>query len=277
MCPRVLLVVCGLLSLSACKLENPISGANNPLTAGALKVEMVDFQRSGGPQCPGTPGVTPETQNCATIKVSYPKVLDAGSPEAIDALNQFIQGQLLDYGDENGKKPASLDELANMFIGDYLQDPNPLGNWEMDRTATVSFSAEHLVTLNFSEHGYTGGAHGFSGQRYFVLDTNNGQQLTLGDLLNPGYEGELNVAGERAFRQVRDIPPDASLESAGFWFENNTFSVNNNFGVMEDGLVFAFNPYEVAPYALGPTEFTVPYDDIGSLIGADSPLAGIAK
>ena len=40
-------------------------------------------------------------------------------------------------------------------------------------------------------------------------------------------------------------------------------------------MVFAFNPYEVAPYVMGPTEFTVPYEDIGDVIGADSPLAAL--
>lgn len=277
MCRRALVTVCGLMLLTACKLENPLGGAEGPVTVGALQVEMVEFQRSGGPQCIGTAGVTQENQRCATIRVSYPKVLDAGSPAAIDALNQFIQSQLLDYSDAEGKQPASLDELANMFIGDYLQDPNPVGSWEVERTVGVSFSAEHLVTLNYHEYGYTGGAHPFGGQRYFVLDTNSGQQLTLADLLNHGYESELNVTGEHAFRQAREIAPDASLEAEGFWFENDTFSVNTNFGVLGDGLVFVFNSYEVAPYALGPTEFTVHYDDIRSLIAATGPLAAIAK
>ncbi len=277
MCRRILVAVASLLLLSACKLELPGIGGGNSAAEGALGFEMVEFKRSGGPQCLGTAGVTAENQQCATVTITYPKVLDAGTPEAIDALNQFIQAQLLDYGDPDGQQPTTLDELANMFIGEYMQDPSPIGSWELERHASIAFSAEHLATLNVTESGYTGGAHPFSGERYYVLDSDTGRQLTLADLLLSGYESGLNVQGERAFRQARGIAADANLESEGFWFENSTFAVNNNFGVMGDGLIFVFNPYEVAPYALGPTQFTVHYEDIRSLITPDGPLAAIAK
>ncbi len=273
---RSIVIVSGLLLLAACNTDNPLAGSNAPVSSGTLKIETVEFQRNGGPQCPGTPGVTPDNQQCASVRISYPKVQDPGNPAVAETINQFIRTQLLEYGeDEQGKQPATLDELANTFIGEYLQDP--VGAWEMERHIAVAFGTEQLLTLSYSESGYTGGAHPFSGQRHFVLATGNGQQLTLSDLLASGYESQLNVAGEKAFRQAREIAPDANLESEGFWFENNAFKVNTNFGVMADGLLFTFNPYEVAPYALGPTDFTVHYEDIRSLISTSSPLAALAK
>jgi hypothetical protein len=244
---------------------------------GPLKVEMVEFQRAGGPQCPGAPETTPDNIRCASLHITYPKVLAAGNPVAVTAINQFIQEQLLEYSDPEGKPPATLEELASMFVNDYNAVPEAMGLWEMERKVEVSFAADHLATLNFSESGYTGGAHPFSGQRYFVFDLDSGTQLTLGGLLTPGYETGLNAAGERAFRQARDLPATASLEEAGFWFANNIFKVNTNFGVLEDGLVFNFNPYEVAPYAMGPTEFTVDYGEIGSLVPDSSLLAALAR
>jgi hypothetical protein len=99
--------------------------------------------------------------------------------------------------------------------------------------------------------------------------------MTLKDLLNPGYEGEINVIAEQAFRESRNIAPDVSLEGEGFWFQNNTFAINNNFGILEDGLAFHFNAYEVAPYAMGASEFTIPYEDIMSLIPPNSPITKI--
>ena len=138
-------------------------------------------------------------------------------------------------------------------------------------------ASDHLLTLNFSESGYTGGAHPFSGQRYFVLDLDSGKHLALNALLAPNYEAELNKVGERAFRKERNLPEAASLEEAGFWFANNSFKVNTNFGVLKDSLVFNFNAYEVAPYAMAPTEFTVSYDDIKAFIPEAGLLAAVAR
>lgn len=273
---RTGLMAAGLLTLTACKLEIPTTG-NETVSMGELSVEMTEFERNGGPQCPGSAGVTTENAQCASVKITYPKVLGTTVPKTVEAINQFIQEQLLDFSDEEGKQPATLDELANLFIGDYLKNPSQSGVWELERKVEPVFGKDTLVTFVFTENGYTGGAHPFSGQRYFVLSSQTGQQLTLADLLTPGYEASLNVAGERAFREARGIAPNISLEDSGFSFENNTFRVNTNFSVGENGLTFIFNPYEVGPYALGPTEFTVPYDDISSLIPANSPLAAVAQ
>ena len=111
--------------------------------------------------------------------------------------------------------------------------------------------------------------------KYNISNLQNGQQMTLKDLLNPGYEGEINVIAEQAFRDSRNIAPDVSLEGEGFWFQNNTFAINNNFGILEDGLAFHFNAYEVAPYAMGTSDFTIPYEDIMSLIPPNSPITKI--
>lgn len=274
MLARTSVWMASVLLLAGCKLELPVMG--NAL-GGPLQTDMVDFQQAGGPQCPGEADVTPETIRCASLKVSYPRIVAAGTPAAVTVLNRFIQSQLLEYSDPDGRQPVSLDELAKMFINDYNAIPDNMGLWEMERGMAVSFAADHLATLAFSESGYTGGAHPFSGQRYFVLDLDTGKQLTLNDLLAKGYETELNAAAERAFRQERGLPPSASLEEAGFWFANNVFKVNTNVGLSQRGLVFNFNPYEIAPYAMGPTEFTVPYADIRALVPANSPLAALAQ
>ena len=275
MLARATLLAASVLLVSGCKLELPILGGNS--ISGPLKLETVEFQRAGGPQCPGAPETTPENIRCANLQLTYPKVLAAGNPQAAAKINQFIQEQVLEYSDAEGKPPATPEEFASMFASAYNEVPDAMGLWEMERKVEVSFASDHLATLNFSESGYTGGAHPFSGQRYFVLDLDSGKQLTLNELLAAGYETALNKVGEQAFRKARGLSASTSLDGAGFWFANNIFKVNTNFGVLGNGLVFNFNSYEVAPYAMGPTDFTVAYGDIQGLIPDTSPLATVAK
>jgi len=275
MLKKSMLLAASLLLMTACKLELPNFGSGG--ISGPLALETVTFERAGGPQCPDVAGTTPENIRCASLRLIYPKIVAAGTPAAAAAINQYIQAQLLEYSDAEGKPPATADELASMFVADYNNVPEAAGLWEMVREVEVSFASEHLATLNIRESGYTGGAHPFSGQRYAVFDVNTGQQLTLKDLLVAGYEERLNAAGEQAFRNERGLGANDSLEEAGFWFANNAFKVNTNVGVSGDGLVFNFNPYEIAPYAMGATEVTVGYDAINELIPDSSLLAALAR
>ncbi|OQX15150.1 MAG: hypothetical protein BWK73_07495 [Thiothrix lacustris] len=275
MLAKSMLLVASLLLVTGCKLELPNFGSGG--ISGPLTLETVTFERAGGPQCPDAVGTTPENIRCANVRLIYPKIVAAGTPAAVAAMNQYIQAQLLEYSDAEGKPPATPDELTSMFVADYNNVPEAAGLWEMVREVEVSFASEHLATLNIRESGYTGGAHPFSGQRYAVFDVNTGQQLTLKDLLVAGYEERLNLAGEQAFRRARGLGANDSLEEAGFWFASNAFKVNTNVGVSGDGLVFNFNPYEVAPYAMGPTAFTVGYAAINELIPDSSLLAALAR
>lgn len=275
MLAKSMLLAASLLLMTGCKLELPLLSGSS--ISGPLTLETVTFERAGGPQCPDVAGTTPENIRCANLHLIYPNIVAAGTPAAAIAMNQYIQAQLLEYSDAEGNPPATADELASMFVADYNDVPEAAGLWEMVREVEVSFASDHLATLNIRESGYTGGAHPFSGQRYAVFDVNTGQQLTLKDLLVAGYEEPLNAAGEQAFRRERGLGANASLDEAGFWFANDLFKVNTNVGVLRNGLVFNFNPYEVAPYAMGPTEFTVAYDAINELIPDGSLLAALAR
>ena len=296
---RVRLIPFGLmlLLLTACEGETGSTVADNhqqqsstrnasgaPAVPAQLSYKLEELHRQGGPKCPPPPKpgqadakpsapTAGEDILCASVKLSYPKMSSVSHPELAEKLNAQIIRQLLDSENgEVGSDELTLDQFAEGFIADYQQDANPFSSWEMAREAKVVFSTVNMVTLLFTEYGYTGGAHPFSGQRYLVMNLQDGEPVVLADLLSPGYETPLNVIGEGVFRQARDLGEADTLEEQGYSFENNVFSLNDNFGVLKEGLDFIFNSYEIAPYAMGPTQFTIPYEDIHSLISPDGYL-----
>jgi hypothetical protein len=42
--------------------------------------------------------------------------------------------------------------------------------------------------------------------------------------------------------------------------------LNDNFAVAKRGIIFYFNSYEIAPYAMGPTELLIPYAKLSGII-----------
>ncbi len=240
---------------------------------------VLELKRSGGIKCPAAGETNAENLAedllCASVTLSYPEASLDANPEMATALNALILQQMVDDPEREADAPAlSLEQFADSFIAEYQKDPNPFTSWALERDMSVAFDNNKLLSLLFQEYGYTGGAHPSGYQRYTVLSLSDGKpiKLTLADLFSPGYETPLNVIGEKIFRATRGLDEAANLEEQGFSFANNVFMLNENFGILQDGLEFIFNSYEVAPYAMGPTQFTIPYEDIQSLIAADGPL-----
>jgi len=40
----------------------------------------------------------------------------------------------------------------------------------------------------------------------------------------------------------------------------------DNLGIVADGVLFHWDPYEIAPYAMGPIDVTVPTDTLSTLV-----------
>jgi len=118
--------------------------------------------------------------------------------------------------------------------------------------------------LQLSGWSFTGGAHGNGATNTYIIDKLTGQELLLNDFfLDP--TAVKNIA-EIYFRKMYELENDASLEDAGFWFENNIFQLNNNFSVVGDKIVFLYNTYEIAPYSAGETVIEIPIEEIRSFI-----------
>ncbi|MCB1619903.1 MAG: DUF3298 and DUF4163 domain-containing protein [Thiothrix sp.] len=283
---RILLVGLMLSSVSACSESDSATPKSNPYDLGFVAQELV---REGGSNCldpqaaqkqDGASGQADaggsHDELCARVTFSWPEIRSASSPELALKLNQYIQNALQNsFEDEVSTTPATvqgLEAYANGFIENYKQDGNAFSSWMLERRMEIIFTTEQLISFALSEDGYTGGAHPFSGVNYSVINLQTGTPVSLADLLNPGFEAPLNVAGEKVFRRVRDIPDSESLDEQGFSFENSVFALNDNFAVLKEGLRFRFNSYEVAAYAMGPTELLLPYEDIQALIRPDGPL-----
>jgi hypothetical protein len=50
------------------------------------------------------------------------------------------------------------------------------------------------------------------------------------------------------------------------YFDPNNFTLPENIGFDDDGLILLYNTYEIAPYSSGLTEIHIPFDEIDSLL-----------
>ncbi len=219
------------------------------------------------------PNCTPtDTKACSYFTATFVEVT-SGSEYVMKAINEQIIDLL------RGDEYTNVEAHANGFIEEYLKEKNelyPMGAWSKSYEQKVVRNDEELFVISTDFYTFTGGAHGYYSTVYENYDRVSGKLITLNDLFEPEYEQRLNEIGEDYLKRTLEIPKNQTLNDAGFIIENNDFKMNDNFALTKEGITFIFNPYEIAPYAMGQQEFTIPYHALQT-IAKPNGLAFIKK
>ncbi len=204
---------------------------------------------------------------CPQISIQIPEA--TGTNKASNRLNEAIKEMVAEQLTfEEIKKTPSIDEAVASFREAYLefQDFSPVETipWEARIEASIVFENKRVVCVEIHTYLFTGGAHGFDAIRYLNFDKRSGKAMEVREMFRD-YSGFEQLA-ERSFRDKHRIPGETKINSTGFMFENNYFSLPENVGITEQGLRLYYNPYEVASYADGPIDLTIPFDEASPFI-----------
>lgn len=132
----------------------------------------------------------------------------------------------------------------------------------IDGDDAITYLDDHYVCVRADGYEYTGGAHGTPFRQYFVFDRETGARLSLSDVVENPVE-ELQAKVGAAFREL--------AEKTNFAFESpedlehtvaDGISYESPFYLSETGVVFYYAPYEIASYAEGFPEVTIPYSEL---------------
>lgn len=215
-----------------------------------------------------------KSESYAHVKVNYVEFTEAGTESVKDSLNRkvmnFINTPVFDL------KTTNLEELALALIADYKklkkEFPESPAVYELERNVDVLNMNAKFVSLKLSEYSFLGGAHPNSVMFYSNVAIKTGKEIKLAEMFSENFKALLDEIGEKQFRIERQLKPEDNLEEAGFWFKDNKFSLNENFALGKDELIFYFNDYEVAPHAVGPTEIRIRYEELKKIIKRGSYL-----
>jgi hypothetical protein len=211
-------------------------------------------------------GCAYDSLNCSRFSVNYPEFPGLNEKVQASISRSFV---MMVRGDAEDPRD-SFELLGEGFLKDYADFrkdfPDWSASWQRNIDVSLLLLGDSLLSLQYTEESYTGGAHGNNLVAFINLDPKTGEVIKLDRLLKPGYKEALRALGEEIFRTNRELADTASFENNGFQFTNNRFALNDNYGFSREGISFYFNSYEVAPYSMGPTEVMIPYERISSWI-----------
>jgi len=187
----------------------------------------------------------------------------------------------------------SNDSLVLLFTKDLLteykennepslRDKDSLNKYTIENEHVISgfslLSDKKIYVYGIERYVYMGGAHGLETRNYYNFDLNSGKTLSESDLFKSNYEAELSeiikkriVEESKEMKETKETEPILSLEDTDFWADS--IKPNGNFYITDESINYVFNPYEIAPYYMGQTEVTIPFNRLKNILKPNSLIA----
>ena len=203
---------------------------------------------------------------------------DENSPRCQVHLN------MLQATDDNGEKAKLINKVlterllnkpltgdfqtaVTKFVDDYTKNYKstllPLYNQDRNDTAKIAWYEYHYVIETTTQTGtayttsylatvdyYEGGAHGIN------------QLITF---FAPGYESQLKSTLLKALKSKTGLNSMSELKEAGYLYSMEMFP-SENFILNDETITFVYNPYEIAPYAVGSIELIITYSEVSKIL-----------
>lgn len=189
--------------------------------------------------------------------IRYPSFTTTCSQEAAQSIN-------LHYGDLANSMERYVQNILYPLAAEsarYIQknDP-PFHSYEFNMSYKVTCSSGCMTSLYLEQYSFMGGAHGATVRTSDTWDFITGRQLQLGDFYSstPGYEKDIREWITYQISRILVNQPSAFFEDYVQRL-HDSFKPENYY-LSQDGLVLYFQQYDIAPYAAGLPEFTLPYE-----------------
>lgn len=203
------------------------------------------------------------------ISISYP-IFDENGQNSFLAkkLNKEVLSQMpIDSG--------TVEDAADGMIEFYQQyeSEDDFGvYWSFEMNVSVKETGGKIISLLTGAYDYSGGAHGNGFVSFSNYAMEGGRKLALSDIVDEEGKKTLTRVAEEVFRKDKDLV-GKDLTEEGYWFGEEGFFLNDNFLLDETSITFFYNSYEIAPYAAGPSEIIIQYDQFKAAIKKDGPLS----
>ena len=212
---------------------------------------------------------------CLTAEISLERA--SGNPAKVQSMNTIILQSAIQpiSSSPNANLQEWLTQLRNDYYAlqtDYFQDTA-----EGDTPTWYNHAFEikgknyqgHPSTINYitDSYSYTGGAHGSYFTTLLNFDRSSGQIIKLSDVFQENSAKQLANRIRLFLGKQLNKKTTQEINEYGY-FNIEDLSPTENFLLEKDSIVFLYNIYEIAPYALGQTRIAINYNDLKDILSA---------
>ena len=194
--------------------------------------------------------------------------------EKADNFNNCIVYAAFGYEDMTPRK--AVDSIVGLLKGEYYEyhsayinekvaGDSPWFNWSYDLHSEAFEGRNGAVCYIVNYDIYEGGAHPNNVISAVNIDSESGREITLCSVLNDGIEPLLCTRLTERLAQQHGVSSVEQLQELGYLTMNDIY-VTSNYLLQKDSIVFIYNNYEIAPYALGKSYIGFSYDELKDIL-----------
>lgn len=205
--------------------------------------------------------VNSEYNENAIVEINIPSA--TGNSELSKSINKIVKihiANILNFSEDDSESVLLKDALRK-FDNEYKAFKNDFEEsalmWEATFDGEVTYQSSEVISIAITSYLNTGGAHGSMTVTFLNINPSTGELLTPDDV----------IANKSAFTNLAQHHFKASIQTSDNmifedYFFGEDFQLPENIGFNADGVTLFYNVYEIASYAVGITEFTIPYEEV---------------
>lgn len=196
----------------------------------------------------------------AYVKIFYPQINGLNNPEIEKKINSFLETEFMQA------KSWFDDFVADT---DYTSEFPPDWVFSFETDFNVTYNSKKFLSIVLNYYEFTGGAHGNYYSVGYNIRTSDGEVLNLPDILKPN---SLQALSEFCSEEILNMFDANSLNEAGLFEDELNISDEQDFYITPDALVLQFDPYEIAPYAMGSIDVELKFNKIKNILKENLPF-----
>lgn len=202
------------------------------------------------------------TENNSIVEINIPKAKEDNTISS--TINSEIKKLVisdLHIGNQDDITAETIEESIDKFNAEFVgfrnKFPETAQLWEAQIDGEIMYNSPSIISLALTSYLDTGGAHGLMKITFLNIKASTGEKIAINDIIND----------IKAFKHVAEpYFKNAISDKVVFESELETFTLPENIGYSDEGIVLLYNAYEIAPYSTGIIEFVIPFNEIESYI-----------
>jgi hypothetical protein len=204
----------------------------------------------------------------AVIEINIPNAV--GNTTLSATINKKVKNHIanqLNFSEDDSDS-IILNEAVKKFDAEYKSFQNDFEEsalvWEAMFDGEVTYQSSEIISIAINSYLNTGGAHGNLNITFLNFNPRTGGLLSLDEIILNKIAFE-DIAKQH-FKVATQITDDTGY---GDYFFGDDFHLPANIGFNDEGVTLFYNVYEIASYAVGITEFTIPFTEINDYLNVN--------
>ena len=221
---------------------------------------------------------TIEEAPSVTIDISIP-VVKSLNKDISKKLDKTLASMIFE-DEENSLDKAAQDFCRNrkeefvLYINELINDDGDnisdfsgfFYNFYYYITANAESGWNGYINYTVTQEVYEGGAHPNSYKSTIIFNPIDGNTVTLDDILKPGYKEALTALLTTKLLEEYNAKTIKEAQEIGLFINETGVPIPSNYTFDNNGIVFIYNTYEIAPYVFGAIHLTLTYDELKDLL-----------